>query len=99
MDPLHKDGFNFFLFFFLFLIFNISVKCCLYHFYTEIFVHYLKRFFNPRINKAIIIIITIIIGSDVAGVVKSLLFCRIKELLLSEKLFWLLNILPLGNRQ
>ena len=78
MDPLHKDGFNFLFFFF--LVFNISVKYCLYHFYTEMFGHYLKRFFNPRINKAIIIIIiiviiiiiiiTIITGSDVAGVVK-----------------------------
>ena len=33
-------------------------------------------------------------GSDVAGVVKSLLLCGMKEFLLFEKLFSLYNTLP-----
>ena len=36
-------------------------------------------------------------GSDVAGVAKLLLICVMKEFLLFEKLFWLYNILPLGE--
>ena len=36
-------------------------------------------------------------GSDVAGVAKLLLICRMKEFLLFEKLFWLSNILLLGE--
>ena len=36
-------------------------------------------------------------GSGVAGVAKSLLIYRMKELLLFENLIWFFNILPLGE--
>ena len=36
-------------------------------------------------------------GSDVAGVVKSLLICGMKEFILFENIFWLYNVLPLGE--
>ena len=37
------------------------------------------------------------LGSDVAGVAKSLLICGMRELLSVEKSFWFFNILTLGE--